>query len=58
MAGEIAEREMSEKIKMNHIDGAEDKIERDRFIDIVMTQPKQFQAGLFSILEVIHIPLD
>ncbi len=50
VAGEIAEREGSEKVTMGHIDLAQDKIEHDKIIDLVITQPKQFQAALYSII--------
>lgn len=48
----MAERNNSNKIKLEHLDQAEDKIERDRILDIVKTQPKQFQIALYSILNV------
>ncbi len=50
VAGELAERRDSEKIEIKDLDEAEEKIERDRFLDIVETQPKQFQAVLHSIM--------
>ncbi len=50
VAGELAERENSEQIKINHLDNAEEKLERDKVIDIVETQPKQFQIVLYSII--------
>ncbi|MFT4261735.1 MAG: ORC1-type DNA replication protein [Candidatus Woesearchaeota archaeon] len=50
VAGEIAERQNQEKVKIENIDEAEDKIERDRLIDMVRTHPKQFQATLYPIL--------
>jgi len=50
VAGEIAERENAETVTMAHIDLAQDKIEHDKIIDLVMTQPKQFQATLYSII--------
>lgn len=50
VAAELAERENTEKVTIQHIDKAEEKIERDRFFDIIKTQPKQFQATLYSIL--------
>jgi len=50
VAGELAERKGSQAIKIEHIDDAEEKIERDRILDIVKTQPKQFQATLYPIL--------
>ncbi|MBR9690361.1 ORC1-type DNA replication protein [Candidatus Woesearchaeota archaeon] len=53
VAGEIAERKNSKKVMIENIDEAEDKIERDRFIDLISTQPKQFQATLYSIFQVL-----
>ncbi|MFA6073510.1 MAG: ORC1-type DNA replication protein [Candidatus Woesearchaeota archaeon] len=50
VAGELAERKNKEKVKIEDIDEAEDKIERDRLIDMVKTHPKQFQATLYPIL--------
>jgi len=50
VAGEIAEREGAEKVTMGHIDLAQDKIEHDKIIDLVITQPKQFQAALYAII--------
>jgi len=50
VAGEIAEREGAEKVEINHLDKAEEKIDNDRIIDIIKTQPKQQQAILYSIL--------
>ncbi len=52
VAGELAERSGSLVVSIAHIDEAEDKIERDRVIDVVKMQPKQFQAVLYSILSV------
>lgn len=52
VAGELAERAGEECVMINHIDGAEEKIERDRFLDTVQHQPKQFQATLYSIMAV------
>ncbi len=52
VAGEVAERNNSEKVTINHIDEAEDKIERDRILDIITTQPRQFQLALYAILSV------
>jgi len=53
VAGELAERKGLSSVKISHIDEAEDKIERDRVVDIVKTQPKQFQVTLYSILQII-----
>ena len=52
IAGEIAERSSEKKIKMEHIDIANDKIERDKILDIVETEPKQFKLVLFSIFQL------
>ena len=52
VSGEIAERAGKTKLLINHLDEAEDKIERDRMLDVVTTQPKQHQATLYSILLV------
>ena len=54
VAGELAERNGINKIKIDHLDQAEEKIERDRILDIVKTQPKQFQIALYSILKVCN----
>lgn len=52
VAGEIAERKGLNSVKIEHIDEAEEKIERDRILDIIKTQPKQFQVTLHSILSI------
>ena len=50
VAGELTERRNETKVTITDIDEAEDKIERDRLIDMVKTHPKQFQATLYPIL--------
>ncbi len=50
VAGEVAERSNSDRLTVRHIDEAEDKIEKDRVLDIITTQPRQFQLTLYSIL--------
>ncbi|MBS3159790.1 ORC1-type DNA replication protein [Candidatus Woesearchaeota archaeon] len=52
VAGELAERIGRYTIELEDIDAAEDKIEKDKVLDIVGTQPKQFQLCLHSILDV------
>ena len=52
VAGEIAERKGFSAVGIKHIDEAEEKIERDRVQDIVLMQPKQQQAVLYSILSL------
>ena len=55
VAGEVAERGCSKKVKIIHIDEAESKIEHDRVLDIVRTQPKQSQATSYSIISLESI---
>ena len=50
VAAELAERKNNPKIAITHLDLAEEKIERDRVVDILRTQPKQFQLTLYSII--------
>ena len=52
VAGELAEREGSKKILFKHIDEANDKIEKDKILDVIKTEPKQFQLVLHSIIEL------
>jgi len=52
VAGELAEREKAGKISFLHIDGANQKIERDKMLDIIESEPKQFQFVLYSIMEL------
>ncbi len=49
VAGEIAERVSSSKIEIKHIDEANDKIERDKILDLIENTPTQFQLVLYSI---------
>ena len=52
VAGEICERNNEKKITMEHIDISEKKIEKDKVMDIVKSQPKQSQAVLYSVLSI------
>ena len=52
VAGEIAERKNENKIQIRHLDDAEDKIERDRVLEQVNSQPKQFKLTLYSIFNI------
>jgi len=52
VAGELAERQNKEKIKLAHLDEAEEKIEKDRILDIITTQPKQYHATLYSVFHI------
>lgn len=50
VAGELAEREGNQKVSLKHIDEANRKIERDKMLDIIENEPRQFQLVLFSIM--------
>jgi cell division control protein 6 len=50
IAGELAEREGASRILLKHIDEANDKIEKDKILDVISTEPKQFQLVLYSIM--------
>ncbi len=52
VAGELAERKNDQTVSIAHLDEAEDKIERDRVIDIIKTQPKQFQVLLYAVVKL------
>ncbi len=54
VAGELAERNSSDKIKIEHIDTANDKIERDKILDIAETGTKQFKMVLYSIMRLVE----
>lgn len=54
VAGEIAERAGDSKIGLDCIDKANRKIERDKILDIIETEPKQFQLTLYSIIKLIE----
>ena len=52
IAGELAERDSSNKVLLKYLDQANEKIERDKILDIIMTEPKQFQLVLYSIIQL------
>ena len=52
VAGELAERENSKHITLLHIDTANQKIEKDKMLDIIESEPKQFQLVLKSIMQL------
>lgn len=54
VAGEIAERKGLSKVRLDHLDEAEDRIEKERIIDIVKAQPKQTHVTLYSILSMFE----
>lgn len=52
VAGELADRRGSAKVGIADVDEAEEKIERDKVVDLVTTQPRQAQALLYAILNL------
>ncbi|MDO8517530.1 MAG: orc1/cdc6 family replication initiation protein [Nanoarchaeota archaeon] len=52
IAGELSEREGNSNVGLKYIDLANDKMEKDKILDIVETQPKQFQLVLYAISEL------
>jgi archaeal cell division control protein 6 len=52
IAGELAERDNSKKICIKYIDEANEKIEKDKILDVIKTEPKQFQLVLNSIIQL------
>ncbi len=52
VAGEIAERSDTATISKSHVDQAQEKIERNRVMDTVESQPKQSKLVLYAILEL------
>jgi len=52
VAGELSEREGKGKIEEDFIDLANQKIEKDKILDIVETYPKQHQLVLYSIMQL------
>ena len=52
IAGELAERDNSKKILLKYIDEANNKIERDKVLDVIKSEPKQFQLVLYSIIQL------
>jgi cell division control protein 6 len=54
VAGELAERDDSKKILLKHIDEANDKIEKDKILDTIISEPKQFQVVLGAIIYLLE----
>ena len=52
IAGELAERDNSKKIYIKYIDESNEKIEKDKILDVIKTEPKQFQLVLSSIIQL------
>ena len=54
IAGELAERGNSKEICLKYIDEANEKIERDKILDVISSEPKQFQLVLSSIIKLFE----
>ncbi len=54
VAGELAERDNSKKIFLKYIDEANEKIEKDKILDIIISEPKQFQVVLGAIIYLLE----
>lgn len=54
IAGELAERNNSKKVTLKDIDFANEKIEKDKILQIVQTEPKQFKLVLLSIIHLLE----
>jgi len=52
VAGELAERNFEEKVTIKHVDLAQEKIDMDRVLETVKSQPKQSQLVLYSIVKL------
>jgi cell division control protein 6 len=52
VATELAERENGKIVREAHIDLANQKIEKDKMLDVIESEPKQFQLVLHSIMKL------
>lgn len=50
ISGELAERAAKKGVTIEDVDNAKAKIEKDKILDIISTQPKQFQLVLIAIM--------
>lgn len=52
IAGELTERDGDEKVSLRHIDDANEKIEREKILDVISLGTRQFQLVLYSIIKL------
>ena len=52
VAVELAERQGNEKVEMSHVDIAQRKLDMDRVVEVIKTQPRQSQLVMSSILSL------
>ncbi|MEM2890205.1 MAG: ORC1-type DNA replication protein [Candidatus Hadarchaeum sp.] len=50
VAGELAEREGSEKVSVEHVRRAHERIEQDKMVEVIRTLPTQSKLVLYSIV--------
>ncbi len=53
VSGELAERNNDTQITEKHVDLAESKVDMDRILEVVKTQPKQSKSVMYSIFNLI-----
>jgi cell division control protein 6 len=54
VAGELAERDSSKKVLVQYIDEANENIEKDKILDVIKSEPKQFQLVLGAIIYLLE----
>ncbi|MFB6203060.1 MAG: ORC1-type DNA replication protein [Candidatus Nanohaloarchaea archaeon] len=52
VAGELAERSEHNRVLQDHVEKAQEKIERDRIVETVKSQPKHSKLVLYTILRM------
>lgn len=52
VAGEIADRTNAPCVTLEHLDTAEEKIEKERVMDLIITHPRQFQCVFYALLKL------
>lgn len=52
VASELSERNNKDTVSLEQLDQAEGKIERDRILDTLVSQPQQCQAVMYAILKM------
>lgn len=55
VSGELAERDGKKKVGLQHVDQANEKMDRDKILDIIQAAPKQLQLVLYSIIALTDV---
>jgi len=58
IAGELSERDGKKEVSEEYIDLANMKMEKDKILDIIEGEPKQFKLVLYSVLELTKAAKD